>query len=349
MWLYRSSFLFPKGSSSPHWDSHSTYRRFLYVCNILTAGNEFYLPEHVLICVYLGAVLRFTTLRELLMGDQPPGLRGGAFPENPEGAKSNISPLTSASSNVDPKKAQRSMHQSENSRTRYSPSQAFHSQQHDTQQSSDAFMLAGLAGALPDISHHNYGNFLHQRQMPNQSPGVIYPMQNIGQYGGSQAPNPAMANMPYTALYQGQLQGMFPTDQAPQPQQLHPGASGGHNFLGGYMTQHQQPNAQYFIPPHQYGSQDQIYSRNSAAAQDGTRHTFSGGSRQQLGSESMRASPSSGGPARSSSTGISSIPLYETVFSHKYLASSPGKSSVVRGPPRKPRQSGKLPMEPMDK
>ncbi|RDL34613.1 RNA-binding, RBD [Venustampulla echinocandica] len=256
------------------------------------------------------------------MSDQASGMRGGDFPESSQGARSNVSHPTSGPSDMDPRKAQGSMSQSKDSRTSYLPSQSFHSQQHVPQQRPDAFMLPGLAGALPDISHHNYGNFPQQGQIPNQSPsGLVYPMQNMTQFVGSPIPN--QPNVAYAALYQGQLQGIYPTDQTPSTQQLQPAAAGGQNFQGGYIAQHQQPSSQYFLQPHQYGSQDQIYSGNSTTAQDRMRNDFSRESRQQPGSEYMRASPSSSGPARSGS-----------------IASSPGKSSVVRGPPRKPRQSG---------
>ncbi|KAH6675547.1 YT521-B-like domain-containing protein [Halenospora varia] len=199
-------------------------------------------------------------------------------------------------------------------------------QQNDSQQRPDAFNLGGMAGALPDASFQNFGTVPQQRHPAAYSTsGLVYHMPNIAQYGNSQAMNQPMGNVPYNVPYQAQLQGMYATNHMPSPQNTQAGTPVNQFFQGqGYMPQQNQ--SQYFMQPGQYQQQSQMYSRNSPASPYGTRGGYMGESRlpiQHSRGEYLAAVPSVSPAGRSSS-----------------IASSAGQSSVVRGPPRKPRQSG---------
>ncbi|KAH8676777.1 YT521-B-like domain-containing protein [Tricladium varicosporioides] len=189
----------------------------------------------------------------------------------------------------------------------------------------DTFNLGDMAGALPSASIQNFSTVSQERQQVTYStPGLFYQMPNMTQYGNSQAMSQTMGNVAYNVPYQAQIQGMYATNHMPSPQSIQVGTPVGQYFQGqGYMPQPNQP--QYFMQPGQYQQQSQVYSGNSPASPYGTRGGYMGESRPpvQPPREYLAAIPNASPAGRSGS-----------------IASSAGQSSVVRGPPRKPRQSG---------
>ncbi|TVY49007.1 Zinc finger CCCH domain-containing protein [Lachnellula occidentalis] len=185
--------------------------------------------------------------------------------------------------------------------------------------------MASLGGALPDSSYQPL-NSHSSRQPSGQSPSpLMYQMQGTPQYIGPQAINPQLANTSYNNPYQNQFPGMYPPNQVQSAHHHQSGTSGSQLFQGqAYMGQPQHAGLPYYVQPNLYGPQSQMYSGESPVAQYGTRIGFPGDSRHlQRNNEYPGTGYSSGSQGRSGS-----------------VASNTGQSSVVRGPPRKPRQSG---------
>lgn len=201
------------------------------------------------------------------------------------------------------------------------------SSQQFSQGQSNPFGLTALANSLPDATYQNYGNPPTQRYSSGQSPSpLMYQFPNVPQFANQQPMGQPYQNMQYGVGYQAQYQGMYGQAQTQQSHLQQAALSNGNQFYQGqgFMGQQQQMSPPFMIQAGQYGVQGQVYPVSSGSY--GARGGFLGEVRQSgqpRGSEYLSGSSAGGTPGRASS-----------------IASSPAQSSVVRGPPRKPRQSG---------
>ncbi|KAH9221578.1 YT521-B-like domain-containing protein [Leptodontidium sp. 2 PMI_412] len=210
-------------------------------------------------------------------------------------------------------------------------SQLQNSSQLFSQGQPDPFGLTSLSNSLPDVAYQNYNsaNLPTQRYSTGPSPPpLMYQFQNVPQFAGQQTMGQPFQHMQYNMGYQQQYQGMYGPGQTQQAHNSQPTINSGSQFYQGhgFMGQQQQPmSPPFMVHTGQYGIQGQVYPVPSASGSFGARGGFMGENRQPgqaRGSEYLSSS-AGGTPGRSSS-----------------MASSPAQSSVVRGPPRKPRQSG---------
>jgi hypothetical protein len=229
----------------------------------------------------------------------------------------------------------------------YPHGQSFPAQQHGSQNQQEQFNMAPLGTALPDMSYMNYSNASSQRYPSGPSPSAhLYQLQNMPQLGGPASISTPATNIPYNVQYQAPYQGMYVPGQSQSNPNSQPGLNIGNQFYQGQAFMGQAPmSPPYFVQPGQYGSQSQMYSTSPSLGQYGARGPFTGDNRalpQQRSGEHQLGNPTDGVQRRSSTIGA-----LET-FRSMYIkltnpaASSTSPSSVVRGPPRKPRQSGKI-------
>ncbi|KAF7894403.1 uncharacterized protein EAF01_009854 [Botrytis porri] len=204
----------------------------------------------------------------------------------------------------------------------YAPNLAYsqHPMSHATPES---FNMTTLSVTLPDMSYQNYG-----QRFP-QSPGAPLPFMYQTQFANQGILSPPPTASSYSTPYQAQYGG-YTSNQQMHQQHMHMAATNHQFYVGqGYMGQpHQQPQqyqagSQYYIQPGSYGQQGQIYTGNQMGLQYPQRGSFSGGNRPM-------------------SQHRNDLPVNVTgqVGKSNSVVSSPTQSSVVRGPPRKPRQSG---------
>ncbi|RFU25473.1 hypothetical protein B7463_g10864, partial [Scytalidium lignicola] len=190
----------------------------------------------------------------------------------------------------------------------------------------DQFRMASLGAALPDVSYQNYA-YPQQRfaQGPSAPAAMMYPFQGVPQLtvqGGLTQQANALFNVQYQPQYQAVYSPIHPSSSP----QSHPGTLPGSQFYqtGTYLSQ-PQPASPYFYQTSQYGTQGQNYGTSPPSTQYGGHISYGGDGRnlpQQQSHEHL--SGLSRTPAGGSASVVSSTPA----------------SSIVRGPPRKPRQSG---------
>ncbi|KAG9236113.1 YT521-B-like domain-containing protein [Amylocarpus encephaloides] len=243
------------------------------------------------------------------MGDTPGGsLPAGELPNTSQGTKFSGQHTTSSPTDQ-PVGAQQ--------QTNYAQYQQYPSQ-YMPQHRQDAFEMGSLGGALPDAPYQNY-HLSHQRPL-GHSPG--YPLQNMTHLASHSISNQGIGTPPYSVPYQPQYQGMYPSDHmAMQPQMQSP-TNSGHFFSNSGFTGQGQPQPQQQIPPYYVPAGQYVppmYGANLPP--HAGRSTLSGENRQPQSPTSKEYLGSSSGAGRSES-------MASTI------------SSVVRGPPRKPRQTG---------
>ncbi|KAK0126338.1 hypothetical protein ONS95_007947 [Cadophora gregata] len=250
------------------------------------------------------------------MGDMSGTSPSGDFSHNPQGQRHN----TTQNSNSQ-------YSENEGGRGFQGASHPNGTQQY-SQAQSDPFGLTALANSLPDATYQNYNIAATQRYSSGPSPApLMYTFPNVPQFANQQAMGQPFQNMQYSMGYQGQYQGVYGPGQTPQShlQQSAPG-NGNQFYQGqGFLNQQQQMNPPFMIQSSQYGIQGQVYPISSSGSY-GARGGFLGEARQPgqpRANEYLSGSSTGGTPGRASSIGSSSA-----------------QSSVVRGPPRKPRQSG---------
>ncbi|KAL3417282.1 YTH domain-containing protein [Phlyctema vagabunda] len=205
-----------------------------------------------------------------------------------------------------------------------------HQQQHGQQIRPELFNMNSLGAALPDVSYQNYNLSSQQRFPPNSSAGpMIYQVPSMAQYAGQPSlthPANSAYNMQYQPQYQGAYPQSYPANQhTATSHQMHGGVQGGPQIYQNqaYVGQpplQQQAASPYFVQTGQY-VQNHIYAGAPTGAQFGARGNFQPGGAQQ------HRAPDYPGPGSSIGKPNSTV-------------SSSMQSSVVRGPPRKPRQSG---------
>jgi hypothetical protein len=209
--------------------------------------------------------------------------------------------------------------------------------------------MGPLGTALPDMSYMNYGNAPPQRYPSGPSPPAhLYQLQSMPQLGGPASMNTPATNLPYNVQYQTPYQSIYGPGQSQTSANSQSGLNIGNQFYQGQAFMGQAPVAPYFIQPGQYALQGQMYSANSSSGQYGPRGSFTGDNRplpQLRSGEYQTGTLIDGVQRRSSSIGelglLDHCPLFKVELT-QHSASSTSPSSVVRGPPRKPRQSGKL-------
>ncbi|TVY20398.1 Zinc finger CCCH domain-containing protein 45 [Lachnellula arida] len=268
------------------------------------------------------------TVHEEFMGDQlTRSMPSSDYPNSSQGARSKTPQvsITTLSPDVEASRTFQGIQQSNFPQNTYPYAQSYSTQQHASQGRSDSFNLASLGGSLPDSSYQPL-NSHSPRQPPGQSPSpLLYQMQGMPQYAGPQAINPQLANASYNLPYQSQFLGMYTPNQVQSAHHHQSGTPGSQLFQGqAYMGQPQHAGSPYYAQPNVYGPQSQMYSGESPVAQYGLRSGFLGDNRHlQRNNEFPGTGYSSGSQGRPRS-----------------VASNTAQSSVVRGPPRKPRQSG---------
>ncbi|PQE27102.1 yt521-b-like splicing protein [Rutstroemia sp. NJR-2017a WRK4] len=210
------------------------------------------------------------------------------------------------------------------SSSNYTPTQA--PNQSSSHGTPEAFNMTNLGANLPDMSYQNYGQRFSQNP---GAPAFMYQMPNASQYmnHGMMSPPPTASS--YPAPYQNQYAHMYTTNQPMQAQNMHIPANNNQFYANqSYMGQQQSQSvgSQYFVQPGTFNQQSQMYIGNQMAGQYQPRSSFSGDGRFAL---SQQRNDIADGSMAGQGTRTNSN-----------IASSPTQSSVVRGPPRKPRQSG---------
>ncbi len=215
----------------------------------------------------------------------------------------------------------------------------------------DSFNMANIGSALPEMQYQNYGQIPLQRYP--QASTIMYQPQNMAQFGSPNTINQNLRTGHYNMPFAHQYQGFYTPDNAQLPQGNPSSINTSSQFYQGhnFIAQHpqQQMGTPYFVPG-QYGPQTPVYMGNSSPVQYGFQGGLVADTRNTI---QPRETDFSGGmpariPGQPSSIGTQNAEKsYRYEFKHhimmltKYLASSSAQSSVVRGPPRKPRQSGK--------
>ncbi|TAQ83512.1 hypothetical protein B7494_g8153, partial [Chlorociboria aeruginascens] len=236
--------------------------------------------------------------------------RGGDIP-TPSG--SNISQLPTPSPRGDADESRKSQS---------GASQPHMPRQVSPQTQAEPFDMGSMSSALPDPSYQGYGQPRPQRYPSSQQPPVLFQLQNVPQFVNQGSMNAGL--MPYNIPYQPHYQGVYNPNH---PVQHHisgvPVPSQFYQNPGFIQQSPQQPGSNFFIQTAPFNPQGQGYGGSQSPVQYAPRNSFAGegrGSSQPRGSEYLGGATST---ARSSG-----------------MASSPSPSSVVRGPPRKPRQNG---------
>ncbi|KAH7364253.1 YT521-B-like domain-containing protein [Rhexocercosporidium sp. MPI-PUGE-AT-0058] len=206
------------------------------------------------------------------------------------------------------------------------PSQLPNTSQQFSQGQPDPFALTSLSNSLPDVAYQNYSNanVPSPRYSTGPSPSpLLYQFQNVPQFAGQQPMGQPFQNMQYNMGYPPQYQGMYGLGQTQQAHNSQPTLNSGSQFYQGqgFMGQQQSMSPPFMVHTGQYGIQAQAYPVSSTSGSFGARGSFMGEPRQP--GQQLSQLFGGGNPGRSSS-----------------IASSSAQSSVVRGPPRKPRQSG---------
>lgn len=198
----------------------------------------------------------------------------------------------------------------------YPPSVAY-SQHPISHATPESFNMTTLGATLPDMSYQHYGQRFPQS--PGAPPHFMYQTQFANQGIMSPPPTASTFNPSYQTQY-----GIYPNQQM-QQQHMHMATNNAQFYVSqGYMGQpQQQAGSQYYIQPGTFGQQGQNYTGNQMGLQYPQRGSFSGDNRPLSQQRNDLFINVTGQAGRSNS-----------------VASSPTQSTVVRGPPRKPRQSG---------
>ncbi|KAE8452120.1 hypothetical protein EG329_001587 [Mollisiaceae sp. DMI_Dod_QoI] len=264
------------------------------------------------------------TIYEGFMTDTPGGSQPvGDLPNSSQGTRPNVSNLATAAS-YDGSEARRGYHGPSPSNTPQGSFPTVHSfppQSNASPGRQDPFSMTTLGSALPE-TFQSYGNMSSQRYSSSQSASPLQYQPPGAQFTLPAGMTSQSPTAPYNMQYQSQYQGMYAPSHSQSPPNLGLAAGMGGQFYQGqtYMSPPQQPGSSFFVQPGQYSVQNQIFQSNAPAGQYGIRGGFGVDPRltsQQRGMEYLGGPPVGANPASSS-----------------------GQSSVVRGPPRKPRQSG---------
>ncbi|QSZ35342.1 hypothetical protein DSL72_008212 [Monilinia vaccinii-corymbosi] len=201
----------------------------------------------------------------------------------------------------------------------YAPNLAY-SRQLMSHATLESFNMTTLGASLPDMSYQSYGQRFPQS--PSAPQPFMYQMQFANQ--GILSP-PSTVPSSYATPYQTQY-GVYSSSQQMQQQHMHMAANNPQFYMGqGYMGQPQlqQTGSHHYIQPGGFGQQGQIYTGNPTGVPYPQRGSFSSDNRPMSQHRNDLFPHVTGQAGRPHSA-----------------ASSQTQSSVVRGPPRKPRQTG---------
>lgn len=195
---------------------------------------------------------------------------------------------------------------------------------------SEPFNFTQIAGALP-----NFQDFGGQRYP--SSAAANYSIHNTHAFAGSPASSQGQ-NISYNIAFSGQYPGQYTNAHATSNQNVQVGGGGGPMYFNtpGYGTQAQQHAQNYYISQGQYVPQSPVFPIVAQGQQYAGRTIFPG--TMQQNQQRNRDQPY-GQQGRSSSIGTLFLDSVFPATILNVVASS--SSSVVRGPPRKPRQSGR--------
>jgi hypothetical protein len=189
------------------------------------------------------------------------------------------------------------------SQTGYSHDQPY-AQHYPLQSRSDPFNLSQLNTVLPDSSYQNYGQLPQRFAQAAGSSGLVYPTQNSPQYAAPQSISPVNASYPYQSHFHGGYVAGNPSPVA---------GIGNQFYHQGYIGRPPQHGTPFIIQPSQFPLHNAVFYNMQQPVQYGSRNSVSEESRSTL----QRGQGTS-----------------------DKLESTAGQSSVVRGPPRKPRRTG---------
>jgi hypothetical protein len=195
---------------------------------------------------------------------------------------------------------------------------------------SEPFNLTQLAGALP-----NFQDFNGQRY-PSSSSAANYSIHNTHTFASSPASSQGH-NIGYSNAFSGQFPGQYANSHGVPNQNVQVGGSGGPMYYNssGYGTHAQQHAQNYYISQGQYVPQSPVFPVVTQGQQYAGRGMFAGAMQQ---NQQRNRDQAYGQQGRSSSIGmVFGNPVLPAIVLNVAASSS---SSVVRGPPRKPRQSG---------
>ncbi|KAJ5032473.1 uncharacterized protein L3040_009077 [Drepanopeziza brunnea f. sp. 'multigermtubi'] len=195
-------------------------------------------------------------------------------------------------------------------------------QSHYSEHEGHPFSLIPLANSLPDPTHQNYGRIPRYSSALLPSP-LYQQFQDVPRFSGQPGMSHTMADMQYgigPMVYQTQYPGMYTPNHVQPPHNIQTTLGGGNQYYQSQVYMGQQLSPNYLLQPGQYS---QVFTVPATTGPYGARSGLSGDVRLpgQRAHDYLNLS-GSGTTLRSSTIGPSS------------------PSTVVRGPPRKPRRSG---------
>jgi len=195
---------------------------------------------------------------------------------------------------------------------------------------SDPYNLAQLSGALP-----NYQDSNTQRYSPSSS-STTYPVHSSQLFAGSPVSSQGH-NVVYANAFSNQYPGQYATTQGQTIPTLQAGSHAAQMYFNtpGYAPHAQQHPQNYYVAQGQFLPQSPVFPVMTGGQQYVGRAPFPGNTHQH---QQRSREQVYGQIGRASSTG--KLPSTKTFFTYNSDQSASSSSSVVRGPPRKPRQSG---------
>ncbi|KUJ22408.1 uncharacterized protein LY89DRAFT_575586 [Mollisia scopiformis] len=252
----------------------------------------------------------------------------GDLPNSSQSSRPNVPQLATPVSyeGNDPRRAYHGSSQPNLPQGSFAPVPQFPQQQNSSPGRQDSFGMTSLGSALPEV-FQGYGSMPSQRYAGSHATSSLQYHPQSTQYTAPAGMTSPSA-MPYNIQYQPQYQGMYAQSHNQSPTNTGTASGLGNQFYQGqiFMGQPQQAGGPYFVQPNQYGAPNPMFMSTPSTGQYGLGRGYGAENRlpnQFRGTEYLEGHPAGTGPGRSSS-----------------IASSGGQSSVVRGPPRKPRQSG---------
>lgn len=201
--------------------------------------------------------------------------------------------------------------------------------------------MASFSQALPDYGQGSYQQQTPQRFGSNQttSAQLAYQIQQMQQQYGTSASSNQPPSPAYNLQFSQQFQGMYAPSQGQSGQ---PGQQQFYANQGFSQRQGQQPQVSpfYYQGGPQYQGQSTMYPAAAQfQAQYANRMGVSGDKQPSRPHSNEHLATGALGRAHSNGKSQDSVPSHLCFFSLA-LASSTAPSPIIRGPPRKPKQSG---------
>ena len=203
-----------------------------------------------------------------------------------------------------------------------------------------SFNMNAMAGALPHAARSGYPQAGQQQRFSQGNAAVMHPMAQMPQYPTGAAMS-HLAGQQYYVPQQPQMQPYYNTPLSPsqhasamprQPMNYYPGQM----MMNHAQYQNPMPVSHYYPQSSQYPGQPHAMPGQIPAGQYLAPEVSHGGRLSSPSDEGERV------PSEGRTNGI----MLGDVRTHRLLTStidsSDSRSNVVRGPPRKPKQSGEL-------